>query len=107
MIGSGGSVLVHLIPGPGIISAIVPRKLLLMAGTDDCHTSARGYNAILNNFGKATFDAISKLSDTPTPNLWKETVFTKTSYQEFTDYLVKTCTRVSVLKTRAPVVATT
>lgn len=64
MTGSCGSVLVHLIPGTGIISATVPRKLLLMAGTDDCHSSARVCNATFNNFAKATFDAISKLSDT-------------------------------------------
>jgi hypothetical protein len=42
-----------------------------------------------------------------TPDLWKETVFTKSPYQEFTDHLVKTHTRVSVQRTQAPAVATT
>ena len=40
-----GSVLVRLIPAPrgtGIVSAPVPKKLLMMAGIDDCYTSARG-----------------------------------------------------------------
>ena len=61
----------------------------------------------LGNFAKATFDAISKMYSYLTPDLWKETVLTKSPYQEFTDHLVKTYTRVSVQKTQAPAVATT
>uniref|UniRef100_A0A5F9D8I1 Small ribosomal subunit protein uS5 n=1 Tax=Oryctolagus cuniculus TaxID=9986 RepID=A0A5F9D8I1_RABIT len=89
--GRCGSVLVRLIPAPrgtGIISAPVPKKLLLMAGIDDCYTSAGGCTATLGNFAKATFDAISKTYSYLTPDLWKETVFTKSPYQEFTDHLV-------------------
>uniref|UniRef100_A0A2K6C2I6 Small ribosomal subunit protein uS5 n=1 Tax=Macaca nemestrina TaxID=9545 RepID=A0A2K6C2I6_MACNE len=94
-----GSVLVRLIPvprGTGIVSAPVPKKLLMTAGIDDCYTSAR-----------ATFDAISKTYSYLTPDLWKQTVFTKSPYQEFTDHLVKTHTTVSVQRTQAPAVATT
>uniref|UniRef100_A0ABK0LHX8 40S ribosomal protein S2 n=1 Tax=Rattus norvegicus TaxID=10116 RepID=A0ABK0LHX8_RAT len=108
--GRCGSVLVRLIPAPrgtGIVSAPVPKKLLMMAGIDDCYTSARGCTATLGNFAKATFDAISKTYSYLTPDLWKETVFTKSPYQEFTDHLVKTHTRVSVQRTQAPAVATT
>uniref|UniRef100_A0A2K5S2S5 Small ribosomal subunit protein uS5 n=1 Tax=Cebus imitator TaxID=2715852 RepID=A0A2K5S2S5_CEBIM len=93
-IGRCGSVLVCLIPAPrgtGIVSARVPKKLLMMAGINDCYTSARGYTATLGSFAKATFD----------------TVFTKSPYQEFTDHLIKTHTRVSVQRTQAPAVATT
>ncbi|KAL6090951.1 hypothetical protein STEG23_014499 [Scotinomys teguina] len=105
-----GSVLVCLIPSPrgtGIVSAPVSKKLLIMGGIDDCYTSARGCTATLGNFAKATFDAISKTYSYLTPDLWKETVFTKSPYQEFTDHLVKTHTRVSVQRTQAPAVATT
>ncbi|XP_072658040.1 LOW QUALITY PROTEIN: small ribosomal subunit protein uS5-like [Canis lupus baileyi] len=108
--GRCGSVLVRLIPAPrgtGIVSAPVPKKLLMMAGIDDCYTSARGCAATLGSFAKATFDAISKTYSYLTPDLWKETVFTKSPYQEFTDHLVKTHTRVSVQRTQAPAVATT
>ncbi|KAH0519414.1 40S ribosomal protein S2, partial [Microtus ochrogaster] len=108
--GRCGSVLVRLIPAPrgtGIVSAPVPKKLLMMAGIDDCYTSARGCIATLGNFAKATFDAISKTYSYLTLDLWKETVFTKSPYQEFTDHLVKTHTRVSVQRTQAPAVATT
>ena len=56
-----------LIPDPrvtGIVSAPVPKKLLLMAGTDNCYSSARGCTATLGNYAKAklsdgTFNAIS------------------------------------------------
>nr|XP_037840163.1 40S ribosomal protein S2-like [Chlorocebus sabaeus] len=108
--GRCGSVLVRLIPAPrgtGIVSALVLKKLLMMAGIDDCYTSARGCTATLGNFAKATFDAISKTYSYLTPNLWKETVFTKSPYQEFTDHLVKTHTRVSLQPTQTPAVATT
>ncbi|KAL6075558.1 hypothetical protein STEG23_011501 [Scotinomys teguina] len=101
-----GSVLVRLIPAPrgtGIVSAPVLKKLLMVAGIDDCYTSA----ATLGNFAKATFDAISKTYSYLTPDLWKETVFTKSPYQESTDHLVKTHTRVSVQRTQVPSVATT
>nr|XP_035158649.2 40S ribosomal protein S2-like [Callithrix jacchus] len=102
--------LLRLIPvarGTGIVSAPVPKKLHMMAGIDDCYTSARGCTATLGNFAKPTFDAISKTYNYLTPDLWKETVFTKSPYQEFTDHLVKTYTRVSVQRTQAPAVATT
>nr|XP_035115043.1 40S ribosomal protein S2-like [Callithrix jacchus] len=108
--GRCGSVLVHLIPAPrgtGIVSAPVPKKLLMMAGIDDCYTSARGCSAALGNFAKATSDAISKTWSYLTPDLWKETIFTKSPYQEFTDHLIKTHTKVSVQRTQAPTVATT
>ncbi|KAL4841206.1 hypothetical protein H8958_000068 [Nasalis larvatus] len=108
--GHCGSVLVCLIPAPrgtGIVSVPVPKKLLMMAGIDDCYTSARGCTATLDNFAKATFDAISKTYSYLTPDLWKETVFTKSPYQEITDHLVKTHTRVSLQWTQAPAVATT
>lgn len=59
--GRCGSVLVRLIPAPrgtGIVSAPVPKKLLMMAGIDDCYTSARGCTATLGNFGKK-FEPVS------------------------------------------------
>ncbi|KAL6089044.1 hypothetical protein STEG23_036184 [Scotinomys teguina] len=93
--------------GTGIVSVPVPKKVPIMAGIVDCYTSARGCTATLGNFAKATFDAISKTYSYLTPDLWKEIVFTKSPYKEFTDHLVKTHTRVSVQRTQAPAVATT
>ncbi|MBZ3879459.1 40S ribosomal protein S2 [Sciurus carolinensis] len=63
--------------------------------------------ATLGNFTKATFDGSLSHAACLTPELWKETVFTEFRYQEFTDHLVKTHTRVSVQRTQAPAMATT
>uniref|UniRef100_A0A8C8Z6C7 Small ribosomal subunit protein uS5 n=1 Tax=Prolemur simus TaxID=1328070 RepID=A0A8C8Z6C7_PROSS len=93
--GSCGSVLISLIPAPrgtGIISAPVPKKMLLMAGIDDYYISASGCTATVGNFTKATFEAISKTYSYLTPGLWKETVFTHT--------------RVSVQRFHSPAMAT-
>ena len=52
--GKCGSIWVRLIPAPrgtGIVSAPVPKKLLQMAGIEDCYTSARGSTGTLGNFG--------------------------------------------------------
>ena len=43
-----------------MVSAPVPKKMLLMAGIDDHYMSARGFTATLGNFAKVTFDAIFK-----------------------------------------------
>merc|ERR1712029_146334 len=90
--GKCGSIWVRLIPAPrgtGIVSAPVPKKLLHMAGIEDCYTSARGSTGTLGNFAKATYAAIAKTYAYLTPDLWKETVFTKSPYQEFSDHLAK------------------
>uniref|UniRef100_A0A4X2L5R9 Small ribosomal subunit protein uS5 n=1 Tax=Vombatus ursinus TaxID=29139 RepID=A0A4X2L5R9_VOMUR len=63
--GRCGSVLVRLIPTPtgtGIVSAPVPKKLLMMAGIDDCYTSARGCTATLVFFN-LHLEFISSLSE--------------------------------------------
>ncbi|KAK1340794.1 hypothetical protein QTO34_017188 [Cnephaeus nilssonii] len=54
---------------------------------EDVYTLARGCTAALGNFAKATFDIISKTYSYLTPSLWKEVMFTKSPYQEFTDHL--------------------
>merc|ERR1711929_65163 len=90
--GKCGSIWVRLIPAPrgtGIVSAPVPKKLLQMAGIEDCYTSARGSTGTLGNFAKATYAAIAKTYAYLTPDFWKETVFTKSPYQEFSDHLQK------------------
>merc|ERR1712178_276220 len=71
----------------------VPCKVTGKCGIDDCYTSARGQTATLGNFAKATYAAIAQTYSYLTPDLWKETVFTKSPYQEFTDYLAKNHSR--------------
>jgi len=87
-----GSVAIRLIPAPkgaGIVAAPVPKKVLTLAGIQDCYTCSRGHTKTLGNFVKATFAAVSKTYGFLTPDLWKETKSTKSPYQEFTDFLAK------------------
>jgi small subunit ribosomal protein S2e len=90
--GKCGSVTVRLIPAPrgaGIVAARVPKKVLQMAGIDDCYTASRGSTKTLGNFVKATFAALQSTYDFLTPDLWQETRFEKQPLQEFTDFLAK------------------
>ena len=94
--GKCGSVWVRLIPAPrgtGIVSAPVPKKLLQMAGIDDC-----GSTGTLGNFAKVTYAAVAASYAYLTPDLRKETIFQKSPYQEFTDYLSKNHKPVGVQK---------
>lgn len=59
--GKCGSVAVKLIPAPkgsGIVAAPVPKKVLQMAGIEDCYTASIGCTKTLGNFVKATFFAL-------------------------------------------------
>ena len=52
---SAGSVTVRLIPAPrgaGIVAARTPKKVLQMAGIEDCYTASRGSTKTLGNFVK-------------------------------------------------------
>lgn len=96
--GKCGSVTVRLIPAPrgtGLVSAPVPKKLLTMAGIKDCWTCSKGCTGTLGNFAKATFEAMAQTFSYLTPDLWKETVFQKTPYQEYSDFLQNTQQKVS------------
>ena len=91
--GKCGSVSVKLIPAPrgtGIVAAQVPKKLLHMAGIEDCYTQARGSTCTLGNFAKATIAAIQMTYAYLTPDLWVETPLTKSLYQEHSDFLART-----------------
>ncbi|KAH7665591.1 Ribosomal protein S5 protein [Dioscorea alata] len=90
--GKCGSVTVRMVPAPrgsGIVAARVPKKVLQFAGIDDVFTSSRGSTKTLGNFVKATFDCLMKTYGFLTPDLWNETRFVKSPFQEFTDLLAK------------------
>ena len=90
--GKCGSVTVRLIPAPrgaGIVAARTPKKVLQMAGIDDCYTCSRGSTKTLGNFVKATYAALAATYGFLTPDLWSKTRFTKSPLQEFTDLLAK------------------
>lgn len=90
--GKCGSVLTRLVPAPrgtGLVAAPVPKKLLELAGIQDCYTSSRGCTRTMGNFVKATFMAISNTYGYLTPDLWTENHFSKAPYQEWSDFLSK------------------
>jgi len=60
-----------------------------MAGIEDCYTAARGSTGTLGNFAKATYAAIAKTYAYLTPDLWTETVFISSPYQDHSDFLSK------------------
>ena len=43
----------------GIVAARTPKKVLQMAGIEDCYTCSRGSTKTLGNFVKATFYALA------------------------------------------------
>merc|ERR1712028_181047 len=91
--GKCGSVRVRLIPAPrgtGLVSSPAGKKLLHMAGIDDCYTSARGHTRTMGNFIKAIFYALRATYGYLSPELWKENTLTQAPYQEHTDFLAKT-----------------
>lgn len=95
--GKCGSVRVRLIPAPrgtGLVAAPATKRLLAMAGVEDCYTSSRGHTRTMGNFIKACFQALSKTYGYLSPELWSETVFSKDPYQENSDFLAST-TKVS------------
>ena len=88
--GKCGSVSVRLIPAPkgaGIVAAITAKKVLAMGGVKDVYTSTTGSTKTLGNFVKATYFALKKTYGFLSPELWRDTAFSKPPAQEFTDFL--------------------
>lgn len=73
--GKCGSVTVRLIPAPrgsGIVASPAVKKLLQLAGLEDCYTQSNGSTRTLENTLKAAFVAIGNTYGFLTPNLWTE-----------------------------------
>jgi len=91
--GKCGSVRVRLIPAPRgsqVVGAPITKKILQFAGIKDCFSSSTGSTKTGGNFMKALFHALSKTYGYLTPDLWRETVYVKSPYQEWSDYLAQT-----------------
>jgi small subunit ribosomal protein S2e len=90
--GKCASVSVRLIPAPrgtGLVSSPVGKKLLHMAGVDDCYTSTTGHTRTTGNFIKALYFALRNTYSFLTPELWKDNILMPSPYQEHTDFLAK------------------
>lgn len=83
--GKCGSVRVRLIPAPrgsGLVAAPASKKLLYLAGLNDCFTSSSGHTKTMGNFIKAVFDALSKSYEFLDPTLWPKNEYPKHLYQD-------------------------
>lgn len=88
--GKCGSVRIRLIPAPrgtGLVTSPNGKKMLAMAGIRDCYTSSRGHTRTQFNTVRALFFALRSTYGFLSPDLWAETAFMKSPYQEHTDYL--------------------
>ena len=59
--GKVGSVMCRLIPAPrgtGLVAAPASKRMLQLAGIEDCYTQSKGSTATMGNFLKATFAAV-------------------------------------------------
>jgi len=71
--GKCGSVRLRLMPAPrgtGVVGAPTTKKLLQFAGIHDCFSQSRGNTDTMENFLRATFDALYKTYRILTPDLW-------------------------------------
>ncbi|KAJ9104518.1 40S ribosomal protein [Naganishia onofrii] len=88
--GKSGSVMCRLVPAPrgtGIVAAPAAKRLLQMAGVQDCYTQSKGSTATQGNFLKATLAAIAKTYEFLSPDLWKIIPPGQTPYDEFSAQL--------------------
>ena len=88
--GKCGSVSVRLIPAPrgtGIVGAPVSKKLLQFAGVEDVFTSSNGSTKTLENFVRATYDALSNTYGFLTPDLWPKTDFLPSPFIRHAEFL--------------------
>eukprot|EP01061_Rhynchopus_euleeides_P004655 TRINITY_DN138_c0_g1_i1.p2 TRINITY_DN138_c0_g1~~TRINITY_DN138_c0_g1_i1.p2 ORF type:complete len:255 (+),score=98.41 TRINITY_DN138_c0_g1_i1:132-896(+) len=88
--GKCGSVRVRLIPAPkgtGLVGSPVSKRLLSLAGVDDCFTCSIGATKTMGNFVKAVFAALGKTYGYLTPDLWAETRLVKDLYAEHSEFL--------------------
>jgi small subunit ribosomal protein S2e len=88
--GKCGSVRIRLIPAPrgsGLVASLIPKKLLTMAGVEDCYSSSTGHSRTRGNLAMAVFAALSKTYSFLSPEMWQSTVFTNAPVQEHTDHL--------------------
>ncbi|TIB68958.1 hypothetical protein E3P77_00761 [Wallemia ichthyophaga] len=63
--GKCGSVMARLVPAPrgtGIVAAPASKRMLQLAGIQDCYTQTKGNTSTMGNFIKATFQAISAIA---------------------------------------------
>jgi ribosomal protein uS5 len=84
-----GSVRVRLIPAPrgtGLVCAPASKKLLNMAGVQDCYSGTVGHSRTTGNFIKAIFYALRKTYQYLSPDLWEDKPLGESPFQVHSDF---------------------
>ncbi|KAM0751328.1 40S ribosomal protein S2 [Meredithblackwellia eburnea MCA 4105] len=95
--GKVGSVFVALVPAPrgtGIVAAPASKRMLQLAGIQDCYTQSRGNTSTMGNFIKATYSAITATYAFLTPDLWEAIAIPAGPYEEFSSHLQQSAKKV-------------
>ncbi|CAO1612574.1 unnamed protein product [Jaminaea pallidilutea] len=90
--GKTASVMCRLVPAPrgtGIVAAPASKRMIQLAGIEDCYTQSSGQTATMGNFIKATFEAVSKTYGVLTPNLWADIPPPHTPFFEHAAHLAR------------------
>ena len=91
--GKAGSVRVRLIPAPRgteIVGAPVSKKVLSLAGIQDCYTGTIGKSRTRGNFLFAVYNALKNINNFLTPDLWGAQDIQVTPYEKFAGSVAKT-----------------
>lgn len=90
--GKCASVMCRLVPAPrgtGIVAAPAAKRMLQLAGIEDCYSQASGQTATQGNFIQAAYIALAKTYAVLDPTLWREIAPTPTLYQTHASYLAR------------------
>lgn len=90
--GKCGSVRCRLVPAPrgtGVVGAPTSKKVLQLAGIQDCYTQSRGKTKTKGNFLYAVMGALVKTYNFLTPEFWGSPKFEPTPYETYADDLKK------------------
>ena len=71
--GKEGSVTIRLVPAPrgtGLVGGVASKKVLQIAGIQDCYTQSSGSTRTKGNFLFATYKALAKTYTYMTPEFW-------------------------------------
>ena len=88
--GQGGSVRIRLIPAPrgtGLVLAKASKKVLQMAGIQDCYSKSCGATRTRGNFLKATYDALLKSYPYLTPDFWGQSNLDNHPFVKYASFL--------------------
>lgn len=88
--GKCGSVLFRCIPAPrgtGLVASKTPKKVLTLAGIQDCYTASAGSTCTVGNYVFAVYYALAKTYTYLTPEFWSASEYTATPYEAFSSHL--------------------